>query len=61
MLNMERVYDLIALYLTFPADVASITCNCGLLILRCIGYKGSAASGFIECYSTALVENNFRC
>ncbi|XVE95086.1 hypothetical protein REPUB_Repub02eG0066000 [Reevesia pubescens] len=47
-LDMESAYDLIVQNLTFPADVASITSNCGLLVLRCIRYRGSAASGFIE-------------
>ncbi|OMP11622.1 hypothetical protein CCACVL1_00391 [Corchorus capsularis] len=48
MLNIERVYDLIAQNLTFPVDVTSITGDCGLLILRCIRYMGSSASGFID-------------
>ncbi|OMO50899.1 hypothetical protein CCACVL1_30167 [Corchorus capsularis] len=48
MLNIERVYDLIAKHLAFPAGGTFITGNCGLLILRFIRYMGSSASGFID-------------
>ncbi|OMO50900.1 hypothetical protein CCACVL1_30168 [Corchorus capsularis] len=48
MLTIERAYDLIAQNLKFPADVTSMTGNCGLLILRCIRYMGSSASEFID-------------
>ena len=43
-----KVYKLVEESLNFPADLSSLTCDSGLLILKCIRCLGSATSPLVE-------------